>query len=855
MHPQIALEPTDWYWAAWRALPPLQRPSAAPFDLDACLQRIDRFAKRVKDPASKKWDWSQAGIAPALSPEEALFWFEAIPIYTGLGASTETAGERVRALRFDRLALQKIRQKAADLRTIGHPEMLITLVNLFEPPQPVAALRYHLRSDDTGQNHQSMTEGFRRYVLPYLSAEERRELTEPVRVRVLSGTWPDNHYRAPRAAFFFAALLGLHDLVERTLAQIGPAFYQQGHRSHQAALLEAHRPLDLVFGLADRDAVRTRARGLGLWATRPDQVRAWLAATELDDLDWAVESVLRAESPEQAARLLGALACVRAPELAPEMRRLALRSSAPRIARDWLRDRAPAPDAPPAPDTTPDWLRAALAQVQRPKRKPSEWLDASMLPQLHVAGHTLSPAQAETLLDALRQSTLEQPHPLLPLVRAHADPAALDALLWRLLACWEDSGAPARERWAFAALGLLGSDALARGLGQRVHAWRKRGFHKRAAFGLKCLSALGSDAALQTLNQIAQEPPLRAIRQWAVAEIEAVAAQRGLTRSQLEDRIVPTFGLDGSEWLDYGPRRFALALGDDLAPLLRDARGRLLNRLPRAAAGDDPELVAQARERWKALKRLLAEEIVLQTKRLERCLIFGRRWAPDEFARVVLGHPLMAPLARRLIWAGCGPDGRMRAAFCLADATSPTAEDYAPLRLEDFAAVALAHPLHATPAQRQRWIDLLLDFGVAPLLPQGARPVVTLSPAELEGDLVTRYSAVRLKEYAIGALARPRGWRFASAYSQSGQSDDFYAVRQLEDARLSAAMFNRQVKTDSGATYEQIERCYFVEGLLEPNELLKPHRPIPLRELDPVLVSEVLCDLEAITGSEEYRYH
>ena len=77
VHPppgDITLEPSDWYIANWRNLPPLVRPPSAPFDRAACLKRL----RRVKVHSSGDWGWSAAQIPQSLSPDEAAFWLTAL---------------------------------------------------------------------------------------------------------------------------------------------------------------------------------------------------------------------------------------------------------------------------------------------------------------------------------------------------------------------------------------------------------------------------------------------------------------------------------------------------------------------------------------------------------------------------------------------------------------------------------------------------------------------------------------------------------------------------------------------------------------------------------------------------------
>ena len=55
---------------------------------------------------------------------------------------------------------------------------------------------------------------------------------------------------------------------------------------------------------------------------------------------------------------------------------------------------------------------------------------------------------------ALRESTLEQPAPLLAALKAHADRGSLDQFAWGLFERWQAAGGPSKDRWGMLVLGL-----------------------------------------------------------------------------------------------------------------------------------------------------------------------------------------------------------------------------------------------------------------------------------------------------------------------------------------------------------------------------------------------------------------
>src|SRR5262249_10068583 len=167
--------------------------------------------------------------------------------------------------------------------------------------------------------------------------------------------------------------------------------------------------------------------------------------------------------------------------------------------------------------------------------------------------------------------------PLLDALRANADRAALDAFAWKLFDRWLTEGAPSKEKWALLGLGHLGGDAVVLKLTPLVRAWPGEAQHARAVLGLECLRAIGTDTALMQLNGMGQKRKFQGLKNKAREFMEEIAKAKGLTREELEDRVVPDLDLDerGGRTLDFGPRQFRLALGPDLAPVVRDPDGKL----------------------------------------------------------------------------------------------------------------------------------------------------------------------------------------------------------------------------------------------------------------------------------------
>ena len=224
------------------------------------------------------------------------------------------------------------------------------------------------------------------------------------------------------------------------------------------------------------------------------------------------------------------------------------------------------------------------------KLKPPGWITPGDLPPIVVGGHKLTDEQSKAVLASLSKSTLGAAQPLVAALKVHVDRALTRCLhLGTLRALAARRQSPQRkvghERPRPARLrrhGLEADPARSRLAGRKPD--------QRAVFGLECLRAIGTDVALMQLNGIAQKVSFKGLKAKARELMEAIATDRNLSRTELEDRIVPDCDLDerGSRVFDFGPRQFRFALGGDMKPMVRDKAGKLKDDLPKPGTRTTP---------------------------------------------------------------------------------------------------------------------------------------------------------------------------------------------------------------------------------------------------------------------------
>ena len=203
------------------------------------------------------------------------------------------------------------------------------------------------------------------------------------------------------------------------------------------------------------------------------------------------------------------------------------------------------------------------------------------------------------------------------------------------------------------ALGRFGGDRTALRLVPLIRAWPGEAQHKRAVLGSTSCGPIGTDTALMQLNGIAQKVKYKALQTRARAAIEEIADELGLSRAELEDRIVPDCGLDagGRRTFDYGPRSFDFVLGPDMKPRIRDESGEAA--LGAAEGG-------RARRRRQGRGRARGLEAGAQAGRGRGQAAGAPARAGDDlrapmstvadFERLLVAHPLLRHLVRRLVW-------------------------------------------------------------------------------------------------------------------------------------------------------------------------------------------------------------
>ena len=389
-------------------------------------------------------------------------------------------------------------------------------------------------------------------------------------------------------------------------------------------------------------------------------------------------------------------------------------------------------------------LEALLGRPERPRhRERDPWLDA-----MEAAGDPSQLAFAGTA------SSTPPPKKWQTAAPEHVSDAAVAAIRAALSVPKPESSIPPGTGDVLRGLVFLaamtGTPGAARALGDLAIA----GYRKIPYHGPLCSKA--ANAAMHALSEMDDGPAQlararSALRQPTAAEkveqaLGRAARRRGVSRDELEELVVPDFGLDADSVarIPIGEYRAELRLLPGQSTDLRfvDPSGRSLKTVPKALKESHPGEIAAVKAQAKDLRDMAAAE----RRRLERLYVEDRAWDYATWRERYLDHGLTGHFARRLIW-WFGSDA----------ALGPPAEEPAP-----DTPVRLWHPAGAETEQVRRWRAHLEEHGIQQPFKQAHREVYLLTPAELETETYSnRFAAHVLEQHKLAALCRDRGWRYS----------------------------------------------------------------------------------------------
>ena len=162
------------------------------------------------------------------------------------------------------------------------------------------------------------------------------------------------------------------------------------------------------------------------------------------------------------------------------------------------------------------------------------------------------------------------------------EPSELGAYAAELFNKWLETGAEAKKKWVLYAASVHGGTGIVDIFRHQIQEWPQHSRGALAAEAVKALALNGSSEALLYVDQISRKFKFRQVKTAAGEALEYAASELGITRAELEDRIVPNLGFDESlkRTFDYGTRSFSVYLTPALELEIFGESEKKLKNLP-----------------------------------------------------------------------------------------------------------------------------------------------------------------------------------------------------------------------------------------------------------------------------------
>jgi len=430
------------------------------------------------------------------------------------------------------------------------------------------------------------------------------------------------------------------------------------------------------------------------------------------------------------------------------------------------------------------------------------------------------------------------------------EPGELAAYVNMVFGRWLDMGAEAKKKWVLYAASIHGGEEIIPSLHAQIQEWPKAARGAMAAEAVKALALNGSTTALLLVDQISRKFKFRQVKTAAGEALSYAAKELGITKEELEDRIVPDLGFDtGMERrFDYGSRSFKVVLTTALELQVFDEDGRKLKSLPSPGKKDDPEKAGAASEAFKLLKKQLKTVVANQKLRLEQALSGERLWPAEKWQALFVENPVMHQFAIGLIW-GVYENGSLKDTFRYMEDGSFNTVEEEEYELPLGSTVGLVHPIELSEELLAAWKEQLSDYEIIQPVEQLERPVYRLREEEREMEELTRFGGKVLNGLSLSGKLQAQGW-YRGSVQDAGGYYSFYREDGESGVELAFSGLFVGDENEEVTVYEaQFYRAGTVKRGSYVYDTVKKEDRYRLGEISPRYFSEIVLQLTKATAS------
>ncbi len=430
---------------------------------------------------------------------------------------------------------------------------------------------------------------------------------------------------------------------------------------------------------------------------------------------------------------------------------------------------------------------------------------------------------------------------------------------------WLEDGAESKKKWVLYAVSIHGGETIVPILYKQIQEWPNVARSAIAGEAVKALALNGSSTALLQVDQLARKCKFRQVKAAANEALDYAAKQLGITKAELEDRIVPNLGFDKNmeRVFDYGARTFTVALSPALELFITDEAGKKLKNLPSPGKKDEEEKAKAAYEEFKLLKKQLKTVVANQKLRLEQALSAERLWTARKWKELFVQNPVMHQFAIGLIWGRYEKDELRKETFLkdtfryMEDGSFNTTDEDEYEFPED-AVIGLVHPIELEEEDREAWKEQLSDYEITQPIEQLERDIYLLTEEEMIEKELTRFGGKVLVDISLTGKMLGQGW-YRGSVGDGGWYHTFYR----EDGAIGVSLEFSGTNIsgyDSGDDVVVYGVQFYKAGTVTygsyTDDSIKEENKYLLCEVKPRYMSEIILQLTKITASskEQLKY-
>ena len=405
----------------------------------------------------------------------------------------------------------------------------------------------------------------------------------------------------------------------------------------------------------------------------------------------------------------------------------------------------------------------------------------------------------------------------------------------------KNGGVAAKNRFALAVVGVFGDAKVVAQL-EKI-AIDDRNENACRTLGLITTDAMDAARALDRVMKVyrVKYPNVRGAAEEA---FDAIAERMGKTPFELADAMIPDFGMKNGRIALKGLKNVFATIDDHQKVAFIDPKYQ-----PTKSPAKSPVV--------KELQDAVKESARQLKNNLEYYLIVRRRWDLPSFSAFFETNPLAFSFARGFVW-GSYDGAKLVQAFRVTKDAEHVGVDGKIVKLPKNAQIALVHPLEMDAKERAAWLAALASAQIEPAFAQLDRPTFMPNDEERARAKCFRFEDKELNSLTFKGRAERRGWRRGSVID-SGEVSAYRKVFPHDKIEVFIGTEGMNVTAYADDGEVTLKDLFFVRpGAVvtgsytydEPrNE--DDDRLIKLSDVPPIVFSEVVADLTAITKEKE----